>query len=708
MLLEPGLGRDAVYCEFVEVELDSPEPEIRYEALSYRWQDVRGGGSDLRCTPHIHIRGPDLWALPVSDTVIEAMYAFRQADRPRYLWVDQICINQKSVGSATAGGQRLLSEKDSQVRAMGEVYKRAAGVLVWFGVEQPCDAPAMAAIRKFGLLFDEARQKMDEALAGTCSSAGFTRLFQSTVSHLGVSAARVIMLSSLGSILPALAEEYGFTQVSALPSPGDIPWSHCLEFLQKPWFSRAWPVQEVVLSGPKTAHCGARLSVNWEYIGFFASIIRIHSGYRAAGRVLLYREHLDTATETFFYALAYSGRGLPLLQLLLFMRSFDSGDPRDKVYALLNMVDFQLGASGTRVDTTDESLLTRPETLDPDYSEQTTPDKVNCETAVYLIRRDRNLDILSYSQCFAGAEATASTTAHGTISSWAPSWTRGPERTSPIWSPSLARDEREDDRFHACGRFSTLGEADITYTERANEGVVRRCLALQGIRASGGIVETVSGPAPQLQLRLDSGKEALDLDYAAVFRWVSEVVEWDGRARNGHLDEDLLSSLSLTLTGGCHSMGVKVLKERRNGTSDTRKTVSEHVEDFVAFLLDPARQDVPVSEGMGKLMAWLRLRPGSIPTYKATGTDWARSVRKACRGKRVIRNQRGVIGLAPGSTEVGDQVYIFKGGRTPFAVRDANLGDSRSRILLGQCYLWGVMEGELEEDMVSAEWVELV
>ena len=43
-----------------------------------------------------------------------------------------------------------------------------------------------------------------------------------------------------------------------------------LDFYNKPWFTRTWPVQEVVLSRMKTVLCGLD-ELEWAYVGRFAT-----------------------------------------------------------------------------------------------------------------------------------------------------------------------------------------------------------------------------------------------------------------------------------------------------------------------------------------------------------------------------------------------------------------------------------------------------
>lgn len=73
--------------------------------------------------------------------------------------------------------------------------------------------------------------------------------------------------------------------------------------------------------------------------------------------------------------------------------------------------------------------------------------------------------------------------------------------------------------------------------------------------------------------------------------------------------------------------------------------------------------------------------------------------------RRLFRTQRNLLGLGPMSTCAGDSVYILKGARVPFVLR--SITGSGNQQLIGECYVHGVMEGE----MLKAEgfkWSEVV
>ncbi|KAH6618697.1 heterokaryon incompatibility protein-domain-containing protein [Boeremia exigua] len=94
----------------------------QYEAISYCW-----GSTDL-CTG-IFVSTPyhGQQVYRVTENLATCLHSLLvchqpEKDRPGYIWVDQICINQMDV-----------TERNSQVKQMSEVYKTAARVIVWLG-----------------------------------------------------------------------------------------------------------------------------------------------------------------------------------------------------------------------------------------------------------------------------------------------------------------------------------------------------------------------------------------------------------------------------------------------------------------------------------------------------------------------------------------------------------------------------------------------
>jgi hypothetical protein len=55
----------------------------------------------------------------------------------------------------------------------------------------------------------------------------------------------------------------------------------------------------------------------------------------------------------------------------------------------------------------------------------------------------------------------------------------------------------------------------------------------------------------------------------------------------------------------------------------------------------------------------------------------------------LARAENGLLALVPCTTEVGDDIVIFQGGKTPFVIRQTDQGWK----LIGRCYVHGIMYG---------------
>jgi hypothetical protein len=119
-----------------------PEPlknPPQYEALSYAWshevaselQFLSRQGSTTYTTYPDDGYGPQNilvngHTFTVTNSLYFALKRLRLPQKPRTIWVDQICINQSDV-----------DERNRQVRHMKRIYAHAADVLIWLDNTTP-------------------------------------------------------------------------------------------------------------------------------------------------------------------------------------------------------------------------------------------------------------------------------------------------------------------------------------------------------------------------------------------------------------------------------------------------------------------------------------------------------------------------------------------------------------------------------------------
>jgi hypothetical protein len=265
-----GNFEDDIICSLSKVSLDDKPP---YEALSYVW-------GDRRITRQIFIDG---LSKRVTRNLEIALRHLRYVSRPRVLWIDAICINQKNI-----------AERSVQVMHMGEVYTKAASVIAWLGEESNDSNLAFDALNALptdGLQHWDPQKnaKLDmTALEPKCTSA----------------------IRSL--------------------------------FL-RPWWRRIWTVQESILGPAMSLICGKR-QVNADTSCSVAFSYFHHSSTCCRGFFLkhlkqddfwdLY-EGMDTPYGLGMWRKKHYKRRLVFL--LARFRSRFCLDPRDKVYGLLGL-----------------------------------------------------------------------------------------------------------------------------------------------------------------------------------------------------------------------------------------------------------------------------------------------------------------------------------------------------------------------------------
>jgi hypothetical protein len=114
-----------IQCHLQPISLDDhPEWDGDYTAISYTWESQRPSRS-IGCHDG---------SLLVTVTCEEALRHLRHDTDVTKLWVDSICIDQTPEG---------LTERNSQVALMGQIYKCARKVVVWLG---PSDVYLKTAI----------------------------------------------------------------------------------------------------------------------------------------------------------------------------------------------------------------------------------------------------------------------------------------------------------------------------------------------------------------------------------------------------------------------------------------------------------------------------------------------------------------------------------------------------------------------------------
>ncbi|KAF5571070.1 heterokaryon incompatibility protein [Fusarium phyllophilum] len=268
-LLEKG-AQPQLRCHLVQAYLNDIIP---YEAVSYTWES--------QSTPHEII--VDKKTLSITESLYEALCHLRRPDEDRMLWIDALCIDQTNI-----------KERGHQVNRMGEIYKKADKVIVWLGY-----------------------------LSGNATQ------LKSAITMLE---AQVAQLPGIPRKWPREDPRWKsqWRQIEAKLGPfcRDKLLDGLNSFMQKPWFSRVWILQEVANAKTTIVTCNLGDIPGWIFALLpHAMNVEVTEQCQA---VLDIMPHPSTPSAT-------RKETRNLSNLLWKFRGCKATDPRDRVYALLGM-----------------------------------------------------------------------------------------------------------------------------------------------------------------------------------------------------------------------------------------------------------------------------------------------------------------------------------------------------------------------------------
>lgn len=245
-ILDPGAIDDPLTCALRTVSL--MEHPV-YETLSYAWGDpilnneIFANGRVIEITKSLHT----------------ALRYLRKSDEPRVIWADGICINQSD-----------LDERSFQVGMMGDIYQKGKELQIWLGEAEEITSNTGHSTKPMNYwLFQIGNdveiftkflqsQKLMKTLPPIASMENPS--LQPNIS----SAIRILELLATGCHLYQMP----FFKVTGPETIEPCPtWAASLRvlsiILSRPWWTRVWIVQEVVLSTQATVHIGGyRLSLS--------------------------------------------------------------------------------------------------------------------------------------------------------------------------------------------------------------------------------------------------------------------------------------------------------------------------------------------------------------------------------------------------------------------------------------------------------------
>ena len=596
MELLPGSGSKPLTCNFDTANLDNG---LAYETISYCW------GQPI-FNAELIVKGKG--SLAITTTLHKALLQFRHSDRPRLLWADVVCVNQHDI-----------EERTVQVQLMHRIYRQCRGVLIWLGDGTEQSDLGMDVMKAMRSALDKKRKAGDSRLLYDLPAADRAR--------------------------------YGFFN----PRSREIKAMTCL--VARPWFSRAWVVQELALPPTAMLVCGTK-SIAWDdfalVITSWSPSLKKFSTNENPGENHVRLSICPSREE------ARQGDSVnpELLRLVSRARNLQATDPRDKVFAFVGLAK-ERGNPG---------ILGRP-----DYRWST--EEVYKEFVLDNITTYHNLDVLSL--------------AHGRFVDDLPDTAL----VLPSWVPDLSVEGipyplTRLDKFalesHATLRtksdyleYAASKGTEAQYELRDNGN--RLCL-------SGYIFDTVGQdlglPFPGHSEWSDTWRKRQAQNNA----WASWEAIVGTRRNTMYENEAAYDVYWKVMRGGELRRDFGVAKnDFRTGYEfplAPYRLISlgrvVHSRTHFKALHIVSCRILDLQNGMR------RLRGKPIIEYtRGIGTN-------VSEYRRMGKSSSGTICFLPGATQAGDSIALLQGGKVPFVLRP----HGKNWQLIGEAYVHGIMEGE--------------
>ena len=226
--------------------------------------------------------------LVVQQSVYQLMWRLRQQSEPITLWVDAICIDQSN-----------RSERNSQVEMMDRIYTSAETVVIWVGEENE-RTPMLAEYLK----------RVESALNN--GEHARARKHGDSPQKLH-------------------AEEMSWRRTAE--------WTDLGFFLDRPWFTRTWVLQEVSLAPSCVLRCGSYVW-KWPNIQRMFCLLAETTTVDVMG---IKRRMKQGVVEFSSYWENHRTQSPSVLELLAATKGTHASWPVDKVYAILRLASDPLG-----------------------------------------------------------------------------------------------------------------------------------------------------------------------------------------------------------------------------------------------------------------------------------------------------------------------------------------------------------------------------
>ncbi|KAI0404111.1 heterokaryon incompatibility protein-domain-containing protein [Xylaria palmicola] len=679
-------------------------PTSDYEALSYVW----GKG---RPTRSIVLNGRKY---PVRENLEAALRQLRvHNNRSRVMWIDALCIDQSND-----------DERTDQVSHMDAVYRHAKNVEVWLGRESNTSSflwNHMEQERPIILKGPEHNLSLHHILGFPFEPLSYCR--DCDGSRLGDSHVIKSALESPAAIREfeamKLVSEARMISAQQITNETVRDIEALVKLLERPWWSRVWVLQEVILAKKVTLRCGSR-SLDWTHFQAFLFTV-IRQGKRSmvryshrGGKFPLAMVHallLNRVTRTlplFFLQsasfFAQMADRLSMVNLMSLTYEFKATDPRDKIFALVGLLPEQ-GAER--------------QAFKPDYS--TTVKRQFLQVAKYFIEKAGTLEVITARLPIPSSDPDIratdphSTMSHrrGELPSWVPNWewknlwehnSIWINSFSPLTTFNLYMQTNHRVKQETIDPSSAITQDTHETNQLFNASLHERSPFAPDFSADNEIlgvpgvaVDVIIDVGPPLRLHRDNvqldeaqAPKRIRDDFMAIIKQWKKVVGLENDesysfASQQSRREAFWRTLFLDrYCGGRTENGSYVLQRLPDGTD------KEKMAQFFARLIGENSAFPPKDDDDEiKFLDYMALEAIEMWSFC--------NVNVHCLGLSFFVTERGGIGVGHPNMRCGDKVTVLFGSAVPIILREYEEG----HMVIGQSYVHGVMDGEMIQHVIG-------
>ncbi|KAF4810289.1 Heterokaryon incompatibility protein 6, OR allele [Colletotrichum tropicale] len=581
-------------------------------------------------------------------------------------WVDAICIDQQND-----------TERSDQVQLMGKIYQSASRVVAWLGNTEPNDNVNWVINSFAPMMLHVSRSSSRPKVIQLCQDTGHELNHPKAEELIGAGVCARWRRSYL--------DFFSF-------------------FVKKRWLTRGWVVQEAAIPEPHTVVllCG-RSQFSWTTINNFASFI-LNVGWDDTLEASLneflpeWKERKGTIDRLWnpvstslpdFQAETINDnmvdwqnrrwgavtddevRHAEVLHNFHRLRFYEFQNPLDHIYGTLGLMPLILGPK-------------YPLGVTPSYD--ISVEQAFTDVATWLIPHLPNLDILGLAGLALGRS--------GALPSWVPDFSFH----GPACHTSLQRARQIRMKY---ARW--YGPLDATRTTSLFESP-KPFARIEGsrLRLEGS--------------RIDSIKKIHKLhhDDQGVLWNVSWMLEFCNRNVAYITGSDSLAEAVV------HTLSADI-RPRVILNKDYKERSEDWVRNCITYnwLLsqDGKKPVLPVAvKNRNRRKPFMTveeaLERGSQDGFRSSLIDnhITKVIDFVTPGRQVIITEGGFLGLGRAETQVGDEIWLMRGGRMPLILRKSGRtgGFGEDYLLVGEAYIHGIMHGEMMNDRLRQSFQEVV